>query len=44
MVTSLPLVTLRWGVVVVVLYAAFLLLRSALKGETLAPAQTLATP
>jgi len=31
LVTSLPLVTLRWGVVVVVLYAAILLLRSALQ-------------
>ncbi|MBV9330522.1 MAG: permease [Alphaproteobacteria bacterium] len=32
-VTSLPLVTLRWGVIVVVLYAALLLLRSAMRGE-----------
>ncbi len=32
-VKSLSLETLRWGVVVVVLYAAFLLLRSAFKGE-----------
>ena len=32
-VTSLPLVTLRWGVVVVVLYAAFLLLRAAARPE-----------
>jgi uncharacterized membrane protein YfcA len=31
-IKSLPLVYLRWGVVVVVLYAAVLLLRSALKG------------
>jgi len=31
LVTSLPLVTLRWGVVVVVLYAAVLLLRSAMQ-------------
>src|SRR5205085_5127776 len=31
LVKSLPLVYLRWGVVVVVLYAAVLLLRSALK-------------
>jgi hypothetical protein len=31
LVKSLSLVTLRWGVVVVVLYAAVLLLRSALK-------------
>lgn len=33
-VKSLPLVTLRWGVVVVVLYAALLLLRSALETRT----------
>src|SRR5215472_3516587 len=32
-VKSLPLVWLRWGVVVVVLYAAVLLLRSAFRGE-----------
>jgi uncharacterized membrane protein YfcA len=32
-VTSLPLVTLRWLVIVVVLYAAILLLRAALVGE-----------
>jgi uncharacterized membrane protein YfcA len=32
-VKSLPLVWLRWGVVVVVLYAALLLLRSAFKNE-----------
>ena len=32
-VTSLPLVALRWGVVVVVLYAAFLLLRAAARPE-----------
>lgn len=32
-VKSLPLVALRWGVVVVVLYAAVLLLRSALRSE-----------
>ncbi len=32
LVKSLSLVTLRWGVVVVVLYAAILLLRSALQG------------
>jgi uncharacterized membrane protein YfcA len=41
-VKSLPLVTLRWGVVVVVLYAALLLLRSAVKslsaGERVAAA------
>ena len=30
-VKSLPLATLRWGVVVVVLYAALLLLRAALQ-------------
>lgn len=33
LVKSLPLVALRWGVVVVVLYAAVLLLRSALENE-----------
>ncbi|MBL6854384.1 MAG: sulfite exporter TauE/SafE family protein [Alphaproteobacteria bacterium] len=32
-VTSLPLVALRWGVVAVVLYAAFLLLRAAARPE-----------
>jgi len=32
-VKSMPLIWLRWGVVVVVLYAALLLLRSAFKGE-----------
>src|SRR3569832_903806 len=32
-VTSLPLVTLRWGVVVVALYASFLLLRAAARPE-----------
>jgi uncharacterized membrane protein YfcA len=32
-VTSLPLVALRWGVVIVVLYAAFLLLRAAARPE-----------
>ena len=38
-IKSLPLVYLRWGVVVVVLYAAVLLLRSALKGtEAATPA------
>ncbi len=30
-VTSLPIVALRWGVVVVALYAALLLLRAALR-------------
>lgn len=39
-VKSLDLVTLRWLVVVVVLYAAVLLLRSALVGEKAAPAAT----
>jgi uncharacterized membrane protein YfcA len=33
LVKSLPLTTLRWGVVIVVLYAAALLLRSALKPD-----------
>jgi uncharacterized membrane protein YfcA len=37
-VKSLDLVTLRWGVVVVVLYASLLLLRSALVPEKKAPA------
>ncbi|MGH6986267.1 MAG: TSUP family transporter [Caulobacteraceae bacterium] len=32
-VKSMPLVVLRWGVVVVVVYAAAMLLRSAIKGE-----------
>jgi uncharacterized membrane protein YfcA len=32
-VTNLPIVALRWGVVVVVLYAAFLLLRAAARPE-----------
>jgi uncharacterized membrane protein YfcA len=36
LVKSLPLETLRWGVVVVVLYAALLLLRSAFKTQTVA--------
>jgi uncharacterized membrane protein YfcA len=35
-IKSLPLVYLRWGVVVVVLYAAVLLLRSAMKGAAVA--------
>jgi uncharacterized membrane protein YfcA len=35
-VKSLPLTTLRWGVVAVVLYAAMLLLRAALKPDTAA--------
>jgi uncharacterized membrane protein YfcA len=38
-VTSLPIVTLRWGVVVVALYAALLLLRAALR-PTAATAET----
>jgi len=33
-VKEMPIVWLRWGVVVVVLYAAVLLLRSAFKGQT----------
>ena len=37
-VKSLDLVVLRWGVVIVVLYAAVLLLRSALGAEKTAPA------
>lgn len=42
-VKSLPLETLRWGVVVVVLYAAFVLLRSAFSGARSAePAQAAA--
>ena len=36
-VKSLPLVALRWGVVVVVLYAAFVLLRAALSSAAAAP-------
>jgi len=35
-VKEMPIVWLRWGVVVVVLYAATLLLRSAFRGSTLA--------
>ncbi|MGQ0430227.1 MAG: TSUP family transporter [Gammaproteobacteria bacterium] len=35
-VKEMPIVWLRWGVVVVVLYAAFLLLRSAWRGQTAA--------
>ena len=35
-VKNLDIVVLRWGVVVVVLYAAFLLLRSAFRGSTVA--------
>lgn len=40
LVTSLPLVALRWGVVAVVLYAAVLLLRSAFKNEPLQQGET----
>lgn len=36
-VKSLPLVALRWGVVVVVLYAAFVLLRTALSAKAAEP-------
>jgi uncharacterized membrane protein YfcA len=36
-VKSLPLVALRWGVVVVVLYAAFVLLRAAVSSAAAAP-------
>jgi uncharacterized membrane protein YfcA len=35
-VKEMPIVWLRWGVVVVVLYAAFLLLRSAFRGSIVA--------
>jgi uncharacterized membrane protein YfcA len=40
-VKEMPIIWLRWGVVFVVLYAAFLLLRSALKSE---PATVVETP
>jgi uncharacterized membrane protein YfcA len=40
LVKSLSLETLRWGVVVVVLYAAILLLRSAFKSETVPVLET----
>ncbi len=40
-VKSLPLTAIRWGVVVVVLYAAFILLRSAARA---APAEAIAEP
>lgn len=40
LVKEMPIVWLRWGVVVVVLYAAFLLLRSAIKGPQLAVGDT----
>ncbi|HKX98925.1 MAG TPA: sulfite exporter TauE/SafE family protein [Steroidobacteraceae bacterium] len=39
-VKEMPIVWLRWGVVVVVLYAAFLLLRSAYRGPQLVPGDT----
>jgi uncharacterized membrane protein YfcA len=40
LVKEMPIVWLRWGVVVVVLYAAFLLLRSAIKGPQEASGDT----
>jgi uncharacterized membrane protein YfcA len=40
LVKSLPLVALRWGVVAVVLYAAVLLLRSAIRNEPAATGGT----
>ncbi len=43
-VKELPIVWLRWGVVVVVLYAALLLLRSALAGEKPAAPASVAAP
>jgi len=39
-VKEMPIVWLRWGVVVVVLYAAFLLLRSAYRGPQAVPGDT----
>jgi uncharacterized membrane protein YfcA len=39
-VKEMPMVWLRWGVVVVVLYAATLLLRSAFKGDTVPAGET----
>ena len=39
-VKEMPIVWLRWGVVVVVLYAAFLLLRSAYRGPQVVPGDT----
>lgn len=39
-VKELDIVLLRWGVVVVVLYASFLLLRSAIKGPAAVPGDT----
>jgi uncharacterized membrane protein YfcA len=38
-VKEMPIVWLRWGVVVVVLYASFLLLRSAFRGSTVPAAE-----
>lgn len=43
-VKSLPLETLRWGVVVVVLYAALLLLYSAMRGQKSTQASANVTP
>ncbi len=40
LVKEMPIIWLRWGVVVVVLYAAFLLLRSAIKGPQESPGDT----
>jgi len=40
-VKSLPLQTLRWGVVVVVLYSAALLLRSAVRRVPVAGAEAI---
>ena len=42
LVKSLPLTTLRWGVVVVVIYAAAVLLRAALQTPSPAPEPTTA--
>jgi len=39
-VKEMPIVWLRWGVVVVVLYASFLLLRSAFKGQSVPIGET----
>ncbi|MEX0735769.1 MAG: sulfite exporter TauE/SafE family protein [Steroidobacteraceae bacterium] len=39
-VKEMPIVWLRWGVVVVVLYASFLLLRSAFKGQAVPVGET----
>lgn len=43
-VKSLPLVALRWGVVVVVLYAAVILLRAALRSGTAEPEAATTAP